>query len=477
MIAFNGEIYNFQSLRAKIKPEQYTFRSKTDTEVILALYKIHGEACFEMLNGMFALAIWDTLEKTLVLARDRLGKKPLYFYQAQGDIAFASELKSLLTLEHVPRDIRLDAVYDFFAYQYVPDPKSIFENIFKLEPGAYLKIGPQGTKKAFYWQLSFSDVSDDEPAHRTEKLRALVEDCTTRRMLSDVPLGAFLSGGVDSSGIVAFMAKNSETPVTTCSIGFADKAYNEVEFARSVAEQYETHHHEFTVDNNFVDELSHIVSFFDEPFADPSLVPTFFVSKLARQKVTVALAGDGGDELFAGYEKYSADNRENTLRQLFPAFLRESLFPPLARFLKQTPIKLCQRAGSLLNSLALAPDRAFYQSNAHITDDEWNTLAKDSVKETLQDYHPATLTCERYHECDGQDHIAKILYTDIKTFLPGGILVKVDRMSMANSLEVRAPLLDYEVAEFAAKTSSDLKFKRGEKKHILKAMFLSLIHI
>lgn len=471
VIAFNGEIYNFQTLRESLKAQGYPFSTTTDTEVILALYHYEGKDFIHKLNGMFALALWDKNTETLILARDRIGKKPLYYFQDDTRFIFGSEIKAIFAAPDIPRNIRTDAVYDFFAYQYIPDPKTIFQDIQKLEPGHYLVINKGGINKHQYWQVSFAETSTDNEETIKKQLLDLTEQCTKTRMVSDVPLGAFLSGGVDSSGLVALMAKNSERPVTTCSIGFDDEELNETEFAQVVANQYKTDHHEFTVHQNVNDTLEHIVSFFDEPFADPSLVPTYFVSELAKQQVTVAMAGDGGDEVFAGYEKYTTDHIENQLRDKFPSWLRNNIFPVLANlagYINATPFR---RAKTLLTSLSVEPAMGFYMSNSMITDHLWDSIASDSTKQALNGYHPSKITLDAYNNADGPDHLAKILHTDMQTYLPGGILVKVDRMSMANSLEVRAPILDYKLMEYAATIPSSMKFKNGEKKYILKEIF------
>lgn len=519
VIAFNGEIYNFLEHRKLLESEGYAFKTHSDTEVILALYAKYGVDCLSRLNGMFAFALWDKQEKELFIARDRMGKKPLYYHESNGDIYFASELKSLLAINAFPKNVRTDAVYDFFAYQYVPDPKTIFEDVYKLEPGHYMLVKNSNIEVKKYWDISFANVESKTEQEFVEDLDELLTQCTKNRMVSDVPLGAFLSGGVDSSGVVALMAKiandnsnerhsgegrnleqnhqtNSSSPngvigdlqqnssdskITTCSIGFDDKKFNETEFAQIVAEQYQTNHHEFTVHQNVKDNLEHIVKFFDEPFADPSLVPTYFVSELAKQKVTVAVAGDGGDEVFAGYEKYSIDYLENKLRDKCPSWLRKGVFPSLAKLAGKVNATPFKKAKSLLNTLSVDPAMGFYISNSFITDEQWNGLVKDDVAKQLNGYHPSTLTTKRYQEANGTDHIAKILYTDMKTYLPGGILVKVDRMSMAHSLEVRAPILDYQVVEKAAAMPSNIKFKvsadntKGEKKHILKELFKPML--
>ena len=485
VIIFNGEIYNYQEHRQQLEAEGYPFKTHTDTEVILALYDKYGTECLAHLNGMFAFALWDKTQEQLFIARDRMGKKPLYYHYINGDIFFASELKSLMAVNAFPKTIRQDAVYDFFAYQYVPDPKTIFEDVFKLPPGHFMVFSAQGMVKKKYWDVSFAEQGQESESEFTSLLNDTLLSCTKNRMVSDVPLGAFLSGGVDSSGVVALMSQvaseDDSNHITTCSIGFDDEKYNEVEFARAVANQYHTNHHEFTVHQNVKDNLKNITRYFDEPFADPSLVPTYFVSELAREQVTVAVAGDGGDEVFAGYEKYAVDHLENKLRDKFPSWLRRSIFPMLAKccgLISATPFK---RARSLFNSLSVSPDMGFYISNSFITDDQWQRLVRPEFRKKLGEYHPSKITLDAYQAADGPDHLSKILYTDMKTYLPGGILVKVDRMSMANSLEVRAPILDYEVVELAAKMPSDYKFKvseentSGEKKHILKKLFQPML--
>ncbi|MCU4675558.1 asparagine synthase (glutamine-hydrolyzing) [Catenovulum sp. 2E275] len=472
IIVFNGEIYNFVELRQHLEELGYQFNTHTDTEVLLALFQEYGIKLLEKINGMYAFAIWDKSAKQLFVARDRIGKKPLYYTHHHGEFVFASELKSLLKIDGIKKSLRLDSVYDFFAYQYVPDPKTIFNDIFKLPPAHYALISNEGTKIEQYWDISFAEQINDAETSIKQKLKQVLNDATKKRMLADVPLGAFLSGGVDSSGVVAMMAKNSSTPITTCSIGFDEKRFNETEFAKIVADKYQTNHHELTVHQNVSENLEHIVSFFDEPFADPSLVPTFFVSQLAREKVTVAIAGDGGDEVFAGYSKYAIDHIENKLRDKFPSAVRKYVFPRLSKICGQINLRPLQKASSLLHSLSLEPAMGFYITNSFIKQHDWDKLVNQETKESLLGYHPSQLTLDTYAKCDGKDHLSKVLYTDMKTFLPGDILVKVDRMSMANSLEVRAPILDYELMEFAAKIPSQFKFNEGEKKYILKEAFL-----
>lgn len=475
LIAFNGEIYNYPSIKTDLESEGYIFRTGTDTEVLLALFEHKGVGCLDDLSGMFAFAVWDTQTSELFLARDRLGKKPLYYYEANGHFAFASEIKALNALPFVKREVRPDAIKDFFAYQYIPDPKTIYRSVHKLAPGHWLKTDGKQTEIGQYWDVSFSSPSASSQDELEAGLYDLIDDAVRLRMVSDVPLGAFLSGGVDSSVVVGLMADHTSQPVTTCSIGFDSKRFDEVTWARKVAGIFKTDHHEFTVRDNVPGSLASIARYFDEPFADPSFVPTYFVSQLARQKVTVALAGDGGDENFAGYSKYGVDQTENRLRRFFPGALRRGVFPLLAQMAGSINSPAARKAQSLLGTLAMEPDQAFFTTNCFFRQSLWNELVRGNLKLDTEGYDPADITKAHFQNADTDDHLGKILYTDIKTYLPGDILVKVDRMSMANSLETRAPLLDYRVVEYAANIPSALKLNGQEKKYILKHAFEKLL--
>ena len=468
-IVFNGEIYNFLELRAELVQSGVTFRSRTDTEVILALYAAKGGACLEQLNGMFAFAIWDKVEKKLFIARDRIGKKPLYYYHGGGDrLAFASEIKALLQLPGIPREVEPTAVVDFLKYLYVPAPKSIFRNIRKLPAGHWLELKLGGEPRVRqYWDVDFSRKRTGSVEDAAEELLDLMRDATRCRMISDVPLGAFLSGGIDSSAVVALMAGVSAAPVKTCSIGFQDRAHDETPYAREVAELFATEHREYVVQENLPETVLRQARFFDEPFADSSSVPTYHVSRLARQYVTVALAGDGGDESFGGYEKYTIDRREHQVRQLVPrpvlqllqgaAHGRSGLFARKVRTL----------AGGALAD----PASAFYRTNSNILDEQLASLLNDGLAREVKGYDPGLHTTAAWKKVQGADHVTGMLYVDLKTYLPDDILVKVDRMSMANSLEVRAPLLDYRIIEFAASLPSSMKIHGSTKKYLLKQAF------
>jgi len=464
---YNGEIYNFQPLRKQLEADGVTFRGSSDTEVLLALFEKHGAGCISLLNGMFALAVWDTQEQVLFLARDRLGKKPLYYYQAGDRFLFASEIKSILCAENIDRSVRNDAIQDYFFYQYVPDPKTIFSCIHKLPPGYWMKIDRSGVKRQQYWDVSFARQHSGSREQVEGELIELLDDSVRIRMISDVPLGAFLSGGVDSSAVVGLMAGNSKAPVTTCAIGFNDKQFDEVTYAAKVARQFKTNHHELTVRENVEANLDCIAGYFDEPFADPSFVPTFYVSKLARTMVTVALAGDGGDENFAGYSKYLSDQRENSMRRLVPGALR-GVLGGVARQLANNSVSHLRRGGSLLDSLSSDPSRGFFLSNSFFRRHIWERIVSAKFASELSGYDSSQLTRDYYAAADSDDHLSRLLYTDMKSYLPGDILVKVDRMSMANSLETRAPLLDYRVVEFAATLPAHMKLHKGEGKSVLK---------
>jgi asparagine synthase (glutamine-hydrolysing) len=472
-IVFNGEIYNFLELRQALEKAGTLFRSKTDTEVLLELFAAEGATCLGKLNGMFAFAIWDALDKKLFLARDRIGKKPLYYYtDGSGRFAFASEIKSILAIPGVPRDIDPTSVCDFIKYHYVPTPKTIFSNIFKLPPGHYLTLTEgQPPKIAEYWDVRFTGSSVASFSDSIETLLDLLRDSTQLRMIADVPLGAFLSGGVDSSAVVALMSAAGQGQVRTCSIGFDDKEHDESLYAREIARLFATEHHEYQVHDNIQNTVQLLPRFFDEPFADSSAVPTFHVSRLARQAVTVALAGDGGDEIFAGYDKYAIELQENLARCFLPK--------PVLRLIntvcsgRQWP--LARKAGSFSGSALLDPARAFYRTNTWTDDTTATNLLADAIKRQVNGYDPAEHTIRHWNTVRGADHVTCMLYTDLKTYLPDDILVKVDRMSMAHGLEVRAPFLDYRIIEFAATLPSHFKIKGNTQKILLKNAFARLL--
>ena len=470
-IVFNGEIYNFPELRQELQGLGYTFRSKTDTEVLLHLYVEYGPASLSRLRGMFAYVIWDNREKLLFGARDRIGKKPLHYYRRGRDFAFASELKSLLAIEDIPRKVDNTAFLDYLHYLFIPHPKTIYQDIHKLEPGQYFLWQENRFALDYYWDVDFSNQIQGTDEEVAEALLAEIREATSCRLISDVPLGAFLSGGIDSSGIVAMMAEALDAPVSTCSIGFRDKAIDEAENAGRFARILHANHHEHYIRDEPARIVRKLVYHFDEPFADSSMVPTYYVSLLARKHVTVALSGDGGDESFAGYQKYSADLLENRVRSLCPRLLLEAAARCTRKF-RSGPLK---RLHSLLHASALPPEKAFFLTNTFITQRQLQEILADSLLHLAGSYDPSGHITRYYEQANGPDHLARILYTDLKMYLPGDILAKVDRMSMANSLEVRSPLLDHQLIEFAARIPSNLKMRSGKKKFILKKAFSNIL--
>jgi asparagine synthase (glutamine-hydrolysing) len=468
-VVFNGEIYNYRELAKLVEARGHKFKTRSDTETIVHLYEEFGEACVAMLGGMFAFAVWDARHQKLLLARDRLGKKPLYYADVRGRFAFGSEVKSLLEYPHVPRELDPEAVADFFSFEYVPAPKSIFKAVRKLRPAHYLVVTREGVSEREYWDLDFSrteERSEEEWCERLiEKLRAAV-DC---RLMSEVPLGAFLSGGVDSSTVVALMSEITRRPVVTASIGFTVEKYSEVEDARRFAAHVGADHHERIVNPDAVAVVEKLAWHYDEPFADSSAVPTFYVSQVAREFVTVALSGDGGDENFAGYRRYRFDAAENRVRALLPAALRKPAFGALAAlYPKADWLPRPLRAKTTLHNLSLDPAEAYFNSVYGALARERDGLLSGDVTAQLNGYSPFGTFRHHFDRARTNDPLSRVQYVDIKTYLTDDILAKVDRASMAVSLEVRCPLLDHEFMELAARIPSRLKLKGGAGKYIFK---------
>ena len=468
-IVFNGEIYNFPSLRNDLVSKGHIFKTRSDTETIVYAYEEWGEACVNRLRGMFAFAIWDGRRQRLFLARDRLGIKPLYYYWDGKRLLFGSELKAILAYPRVRRDLNLQALYDYFCLLYIPAPKSIFKNIFKLPAGHTLTMGqncqPQVQE---YWDISFDpeeSVSEQEWCERIiEKLREAVKI----RLMSDVPLGAFLSGGIDSSAVVGLMASLVDEPIKTASIGFQEEEFNELPYAGQVADHFETDHHEKIVRPDAVTVLEKLVWHFDEPFADSSAVPTYYVSEVARQKVTVALSGDGGDENFAGYRRYYFDVLENHLRGFFPSLFRKYAIGGIAKiYPKADWAPQIFRAKTLLTNLSLDPIEGFFHSMSWFEGLRDRLFLPEFHKE-LSDYSTIDVFKGHYGSASADDPLSAVQYLDIKTYLADDILTKVDRASMAHSLEVRVPLLDHRFMEMVASIPWNLKLNGREGKYIFK---------
>jgi asparagine synthase (glutamine-hydrolysing) len=475
-VVFNGEIYNFGELQDDLIKKGHTFKTRSDTEAIVHLYEEEGERCFEYLRGMFAIAIWDERKQKLLLARDRVGKKPLFYFYDGSTIAFASEMKAILKVPNVPREIDAEALSDYFSYLYIPAPKSIFKHIRKVLPGHYLVSSGNGIRDTQYWDLSFARTLELTEEAWCARLLDTYREAVRLRLISDVPLGAFLSGGVDSSSVVALMAGLSDGPVTTCSIGFEEKEFNEIEYAREVASRFSTDHYEQMVRPDAVGIVEKLVWHYDEPFADSSAVPTYYVSQIARERVTVALAGDGGDENFAGYRRYYFDRRENTMRALLPATVRQPVFGALASlYPKADWAPRIFRGKATLQNLARAPIEAYFRSvSAFQSELKAKVLHRDLLGE-LDGYDSLDVLRSYYDRADTEDPLSRVQYVDIKTYLADDILVKVDRASMAHSLEVRAPILDNKLMELAALMPSSMKLRGTNGKYIFKKALTQLL--
>jgi asparagine synthase (glutamine-hydrolysing) len=468
-VLLNGEIYNYAELRSELLGKGHRFATNSDTEAIVHLYEEYGEDVFARLRGMFAIAVWDSRRRRLLLARDRVGKKPLFYCYAKGRVLFGSELKAIVTDLGVSRDLDTEAVCDYFSLGYVPAPKSIYKAVRKVLPGHYLEISGQGLRDRQYWDLSFAHLARHSEQEWCEIIREELREATRVRLMSEVPLGAFLSGGVDSSAVVAMMSAASGDPPTTCSIGFAEDVYDERQYSRLIAEQLHTKHYEEVVEPNALEVVDKLVWHYDEPFADSSAVPTYYVSKIARQHVTVALGGDGGDENFAGYRRYRFDRFENRVRSVVPAALRRPLFGTLGHFyppLAWAPRVLRGRA--TFQSLARSPVEGYFNSVSIFRPDEKARVLDPDFKSTLNGYDSCDVLQQYYDRADTSDPLARIQYVDIKTYLTDDILTKVDRASMAVSLEVRAPLLDHKLMERMATMPSGLKLRGGEGKYLFK---------
>jgi asparagine synthase (glutamine-hydrolysing) len=467
-IVFNGEVYNFEELNRKYLSTGHTFRTRSDTETIVHLYEQLGEACFAELRGMFGLALWDGRKKKLVLARDPLGKKPLFYSWDGHRLAFGSEIKALLEVPGISREIDLTAVSDYFTYQYVPAPKTIYRDIKKLPAAHYLVADASGIRETAYWDIRFDQTQEYSEEEWCERLMAEFREAVKLRLVSDVPLGAFLSGGVDSSAVVALM-NAFQPPVTTCSIGFTEESYDEAGDARKFAASLGAKHHEQIVQPHALDLISKLAWHYDEPFADSSAVPTYYVSQVARQHVTVALSGDGGDENFAGYRRYKFDQLENRLRSYVPAPIRKGVFGPLGNvYPKLGWAPRVFRAKSTFQSLARNPLEGYFHGISCCPPALKNRLFTADLTKQLNGYDSLDVIRYHYDRANTTDPLSRIQYVDMKTYLVDDILVKVDRASMANSLEVRCPLLDYKLMELIAQIPSSLKLHKGQGKYIFK---------
>lgn len=474
-VVFNGEIYNYGDLRRRLEGAGHTFRTHSDTETIVHLYEDEGLDCFQHLNGMFAIAIWDAAQRRLVLARDRIGEKPLVYHADSERLLFASELKSLLEVADVPRVVDPNAIDEYLTYQYIPHPNTIFRGIRKLPPG-HCAVWQDGRLDVQpYWRPDFQhEVAIDEP-EAVERLRQLLPEAVEMRMRSDVPLGAFLSGGTDSSLVVALMQRASARPVQTFTIGFPVKEYDETHYARLVAKHLGTEHHEFQVTPDGVDILPRLAWHYDEPFADSSAIPTWYVSQYTRQHVTVALTGDGGDELFAGYSRYKAVALGGTIDRLPGArrLLGAAFWQRLPGGGRQK--SFVRRLKRFSEAISRSPQRRYLEWISIYNEARRAALYRDEFLEQLGDADPAAFITHAWQRASRRDPVTAASLTDVTTYLPCDLMTKVDIASMAHSLECRQPLLDHRVVEFAASLPIGLKYRRGRGKQLLRAAFGDLL--
>jgi asparagine synthase (glutamine-hydrolysing) len=466
-VVFNGEIYNFPDLRRELEGRGHQFYTHSDTEVIVHLYEEMGADCVKRLRGMFAIALYDERQGTLLLARDRLGKKPLHYALHEGRLFFGSEIKTILAVEPELAEIDHEGLLQYFYFGYIPDPCTAFRGIRKLPAGHLMEFRKGEIKVREYWNLpqygTHPAISEQECLEEMEKR---LQEAVRIRLISDVPLGALLSGGVDSSIIVALMARESTKPVKTFSIGFREEKFNEAKYARQVAERFGTEHHELVLDPDMEDTLTYLSGMLEEPFGDASMLPTYYVCRIARQQVTVALSGDGGDELFAGYDRYlTAMGRPK--------------FGPLPRWLG--PLYR-ERIHALIPAGAYGKNLAWNASLNHrdryldalsffpALHRERNLFTREFLQSAKSLPDPLSQWRRLYDDAPAKDRLSRLLYLDTKTYLNGDILAKVDRMSMATSLEVRVPMLDHEFVEWVTSLPVEWKFRAGARKHILKKL-------
>lgn len=463
-IVYNGEVYNYRELKAELETKGHRFRTNSDTETILHAYEEYGSGCVSRLRGMFAFAIWDEREQRLFIARDRIGKKPLFYTLARdGSFVFGSELKSLLLHPGVTREINLAAIDAYLAFGYVPESLSIFREVHKLAPAHTLIFEDSRVTTERYWDIPAEPFEGRSEGELAEELRERLREAVGVRLISEVPLGAFLSGGIDSSAVVGMMTEFSKEPVKTFSIGFNEDSFSELKYARIAAEHFGTDHHEFIVTPDLVDLVDDIVWHFDEPFADSSALPTYMVAKMAREHVTVVLSGDGGDELFGGYTRYLTGLSRSWAGSI-PAVMRNALgrlssaLPHAAsgkNYLHNISLDPIGRYIDLVSHFNLERRRELYTAGMRETLDGGFGRAEEEFRSLVESLSPSDL-------------LSQMLRLDTQTYLPSDVMVKVDRMTMANSLEARAPLLDHELVEFAARIPNRMKVKDGETKYIMK---------
>ncbi len=469
LVVFNGEIYNYRELRHELESHGHAFHTSSDTETIVHAYEQWGEDAFARLRGMFGIALWDRTKRTLLLARDRAGIKPLHYVTHAGRLYFGSEIKSLLTAGAAPRELDPTALDHYLSFLYAPRDRAMFKGVSKLPPGHLLRWRYGRAEVRQYWSIADRETFAGSEAEAASELRQVLADAVRSHMISDVPLGAFLSGGVDSSVVVGLMAQASARPVKTFSIGFDEPQFDELEYARAVSRHFGTEHHEFIVRPDGVGILDRLIDHFDEPFADSSAIPTWYVSEVARRHVTVVLSGDGGDELFGGYDRYLPH----------PAVERFDRLPlPGKRKVAAVIWPLMPHGTSgkgLLRRVARSDDGRFLDSIAQLQCDEKRALYTPDFQRRLGSFDAEAFLGNHFARFASLGPQSRMMRFDFETYLPDDVLTKVDRMSMAHSIESRVPLLDNEVIDFAASLPSSLKIVNGRRKHILKEAVRDLL--
>ena len=472
VVVFNGEIYNFEELRQQLEIEKHCFKTRSDTEVIVHGWEQWGVDCVNHFRGMFSFVLWDRNKKTLFAARDRLGVKPLHYGQtSDGHWIFGSELKSLTVHPKLERKLDPTAIEDFLALGYIPDPKTIWSSVRKL-PSAHrfiFKVGDLAPHIDRYWDVNFETRRSESIVEASEQFRSLLTESVKLRMISEVPIGAFLSGGVDSSAVVATMAGLSNRPIKTCSIAFDVADYDESRYASLIASKFETDHVSELVSANDFELLDTLIDLYDEPFADSSAIPTYRLCQSARKRVTVALSGDGGDETFGGYRRYRLHLGEEKIRQLIPYAVRKPVFGVLGNiYPKLDRLPRYFRAKTTFQALALESSDAYFNGVSVIRDSTRESMYSDAFKRALGDYRTSDLFSSIAQSSPTDDPLSLIQYIDYQTYLPGDINTKVDRASMAHSLEVREPLMDHKLVEWASTLDVDLRIRGQHGKFIFK---------
>jgi len=468
-LVFNGEIYNYRELRRQLEAAGHRFYTSSDTETIVHAYEQWGEDAIARLRGMFGIALWDARTRTLLLARDRAGIKPLHYVESNGRLYFGSEIKSLLAAGAVERQIDLEALDHYLSFLYAPRDKSLFKGVRKLPPGHILRWRDGRAEELRFWEISASEPFDGTADEAAARLRDVLADAVRSHMISDVPLGAFLSGGVDSSLVVGLMAEASDRPVQTFSIGFDEPDFDELEHARAVARHFRTDHHEFVVRPDAMAILDRLVCHFDEPFADSSAIPTWYVSEIARQYVTVVLSGDGGDELFGGYDRYLPHPRVAQFDRIPIPGLRHAaraVWPLLPHG---------TRGKNFLRHVSRDADGRYLDSIAFFQADEKDGLYTGDIRHAIDGRYADGAAARRLRRFATLPAHSRMMKLDFETYLPEDVLTKVDRMSMAHSIESRVPLLDNEVIDFAASVPASLKIHKGRRKHLLKEAVRTLL--